>query len=250
MPDCYACRMADPGPLALVGGAELQPGNEEQDRLLVDAAAGGPGFVVATAASRHDPDAAVRHAVAWFGSLGLAVQELPMRTAAQCRDASVVERAHAGRFFYLVGGDPGFTARTLRGSPAWEAIEAAWRRGAALGGSSAGAMALGAFTLLRGRYPGDRQRRYAEAISLIPNLGVIPHYETFGHEWRPSAEADRPSDTFVLLGIEERSAAVWQRGSWTALGPGRVIVLAGGGEASFRSGQRLEGLPQPRGIGA
>ena len=109
-------------------------------------------------------------------------------------------------------------------------------------------MALGAFTLLRGRYPGDRERRYAEAIGLVPDLGVIPHYETFGHEWRASAEADRPSDSFVLLGIDERSAAVWRDGRWTAAGPGRVLVIRAEGEASYRSGEQLQGLPQPHGV--
>ena len=36
------------GPLALVGGDELHPGNEPQDRLLILAAGGEPAFVVTT----------------------------------------------------------------------------------------------------------------------------------------------------------------------------------------------------------
>jgi hypothetical protein len=59
--------MTTPGPLALVGGDELHPGNEEQDRVLVEAAGGGSAFVLATAAGRQRPDLAVRHAVEWFG---------------------------------------------------------------------------------------------------------------------------------------------------------------------------------------
>ena len=39
------------GPLALVGGDELNPGNEAQDALLAAAAGGGPAYVVATADS-------------------------------------------------------------------------------------------------------------------------------------------------------------------------------------------------------
>ncbi len=57
------------GPLALVGGDELHPGNEPQDQVLVEAARNGPAFILATAAARHDPRAAVRNAQAWFGGL-------------------------------------------------------------------------------------------------------------------------------------------------------------------------------------
>jgi len=42
-------RMATWGPLALVGGDELNPGNEPQDEVLVRAAGDGPAFVLATA---------------------------------------------------------------------------------------------------------------------------------------------------------------------------------------------------------
>ncbi|MGH2635105.1 MAG: hypothetical protein ACRDHU_03030, partial [Actinomycetota bacterium] len=59
------------GPLALVGGDELKPGNEPQDEVLVRAAEGGPAYVLATAAGRQRPELAVANAEAWFGSLGL-----------------------------------------------------------------------------------------------------------------------------------------------------------------------------------
>ena len=88
-----------PGPLALVGGAELQPGNEPQDEILVRAAAGGPAFVVATAAARQRPELAVENAVRWFGNLGLEVEELPARRRSDATSSANAERASAGRFF-------------------------------------------------------------------------------------------------------------------------------------------------------
>ncbi len=59
--------MTTPGPLALVGGAELMPGNEPIDEVLVRAAEGGPAFVLATAAARQGAPKAVANAVGWFG---------------------------------------------------------------------------------------------------------------------------------------------------------------------------------------
>jgi cyanophycinase len=237
--------MATPGPLALVGGDELHPGNEEQDRVLVEAAGDGLAYVVATAAGRQRPELAVRNAVDWFGSLGLAVEELPATKRSHATSREVAERARQGRFFYLVGGDPGLVPKTLAGSPVWEAIVAAWRDGAALAGSSAGAMAMGEWTLVRDRMPGDDRRRYLPALGLVPGVAVLPHFETFGHRWVASAQAAAPSDEVVLLGIDERSAAVWHDGAWRAYGPGGVTVITRAETRAFASGSVVEGVPSP-----
>jgi cyanophycinase len=236
--------MTTPGPLALVGGDELHPGNEEQDRLLVEAAGDGPAYVLATAAGRQRPELAVRHAVEWFGSLGLAVQELPATKRSNVTSAEVAEQARAGRFFYLVGGDPGLVPKVLAGSPVWDAIVSAWRDGAALAGSSAGAMAMGEWTLIRDRMPGDDRRQYRPALGLIPGVAVLPHFETFGHRWVESAQAAAPRDGVLLLGVDERSAALWQGGAWRAYGPGGVTVITDHARR-FASGESIDGIPDP-----
>jgi cyanophycinase len=234
-----------PGPLALVGGDELNPGNEDQDRVLVEAAGGGPAFVLATAAGRQHPEMAVGHATRWFAGLGLEVEELPATKRSHVTSAENAERARAGRFFYLVGGDPGLVPKTLAGTPVWEAIVEAWRDGAALAGSSAGAMALGEWTLVRERMPGDDRRRYLQALDLVPGLAVLPHFETFGHGWVDSALTAAPRDDVVLIGVDERSAALWRDGTWLAYGPGGVTVIARGGIQRFESGSEIAGLPDP-----
>jgi cyanophycinase len=235
-----------PGPLALVGGDELHPGNEEQDRILVGAAGAGPAFVVATAAARQRPDLAVRHAVDWFGRLGLDVVELPATKRSHATSAENAALAQTGRFFYLVGGDPGLVPKVLAGSPLWDAIVDAWRNGAALAGSSAGAMAFGEWTLVRERMPGDDARRYLPALGLVPGVAVLPHFETFGHRWVDSALSAVPRDDVTLLGVDERSAAVWHNGHWRAHGPGAVTVIAQPRASErFASGKPIRGLPAP-----
>jgi cyanophycinase-like exopeptidase len=231
------------GPLALVGGAELNPGNEPQDEILVAAAGDGPAYVLATAAGRQRPDLAVANATRWFGSLGLDVRELPAIRRSDVTSGENAERARAGRFFYLVGGDPGIVPKTLAGTPLWDAIVDAWRCGGALAGSSAGAMALGEWTLIRERMPGDDRRASRPALAIVPNVAVLPHFETFGHRWIDSARAALPDGT--LLGIDERSAALWQDGTWRALGPGGVTVIGTKGPQRTAPGQEIEGLPQP-----
>jgi cyanophycinase len=238
-------RMSTRGPLALVGGDELNPGNEPQDEVLARAAGDGPAFVLATAAGRQRPDVAVANAVRWFESLGLAVQELPATRRSDTKASANVARAREGRFFYIVGGDPGLVPKTLAGTPLWGAIVEAWRSGAALAGSSAGAMALGEWTLVRERMPGDDRRRYLPALGLVPGVAVLPHFETFGHRWVESAERAAPRSDVVLLGVGERTAALHVDGSWRALGDGSVTVIAGGQRRRFAPGEPLEGVPAP-----
>jgi len=232
------------GPLALVGGDELNPGNEPIDDVLVQAAAGGDAFVLATAATRQGAAQAIRNAQRWFKSLGLEVEELPATTAAHVRDPEGVARARAGRFFYLVGGDPGLVPKVLRGSPLWSAVVDAWRDGAALGGSSAGAMALGEWTLIRERMPGDSTRRYEDALNLVPGIAVLPHFDTFGKGWVDSALDRAPAGT-TLVGLDERTGAVWKQGAWRALGAGGVTVLTRTDRWTYPAGAEVEGMPPP-----
>jgi cyanophycinase len=230
------------GPLALVGGDELNPGNEPQDRLLIEAAGDGPAFVLVTAAARHRPELAVAHAVRWFGDLGLRCEELPAIRRRDLTSGALAARARAGRFFYLVGGDPGIVPSTLAGTPLWDAVVDAWRDGAALAGSSAGAMALAEWVLIRDRRPGDERRRPVAGLALVPGVAVLPHFETFGHRWIASARDALPEVT--LLGIDERSAAVWRDGRWRAYGPGTVTVIRGDERTSVGDGD-IDGLPPP-----
>jgi cyanophycinase len=231
------------GPLILVGGAEFMPGNEPHDRVFADAVGDGAAYVIATAAVRQDPDRAVATARRWFDGLGLEVTELRLRGRREASDAQAVEAARAGRGFYLCGGDPGLVVRLLRETPAWDAIVDAWRSGAALAGSSAGAMALGEWSLIRAGISHAR-RRFAPALGIVPALAVVPHFEEFGEGWLASLP-DGP-DGAVLLGLDTRTAAVWTPAGWRAEGAGRVVVGRGADRSDHLPPKRVRGLPRPR----
>jgi len=232
-----------PGLLALVGGDEFKPGNEEQDRLMVAAAGAGPAYVVPTAAARQGPDSAVAHATEWFASLGLTLRELPVLRRSDAMKVLLADEAARGGFFYLAGGDPGHVAQVLHGSAVWRAMFGAWRAGAVLAGSSAGAMALCSHTLVRATWPNRFRRRPMEALGAVANTAVLPHYDTFGHKWVESAREAAPGLT--LLGIDERSAATWTDAGWRAAGPGAVTVIKGSEKTIFKSGAKIAGLAIP-----
>jgi len=232
-----------PGVIALVGGDEFNPGNEEQDRVLAKAARTGPAYVVPTAAARQGPERAVAHAHEWFQQFDLVLDELPVLKRADANSKELAARARAGGFFYLVGGDPGLVAQVLHSSRVWNAMTEAWQDGAALAGSSAGAMALCSHTLIRASWPNRFNRRPTEALGLVAKTAVLPHYDTFGHRWVESAQQELPGTT--RLGIDERSAAVWQDGTWRAMGPGAITVIKGKSTRRFESGQDVIGLRSP-----
>ena len=234
------------GVLALVGGDEFKRGNDEQDRLLVAAAGKGPAYVIPTAAARQQPQEAVSHATQWFKELGLDLEELRVLTRTDANSKVVAEQARGGGFFYLAGGDPGLVVQVLRSSRVWTSIFQAWLDGAVLAGSSAGAMALGSHTLIRASWPNRFNRRPTEALGVVPGTAVLPHYETFGHRWIESATRELPGTT--LLGIDERSAALWIDGAWRAAGPGKVTVIEGPTATAFESGSTLTGLRAPASI--
>jgi cyanophycinase len=211
----------------------------------VAAASGGPAFVLATAAGRQRPDLAVRNARSWFKELGLEVEELPAIRRSDVTSPKNAERASTGRLFYLVGGDPGLVPKTLADTPLWNAIVEAWREGAALAGSSAGAMALGEWTLIRDRRPGDALRRYRPALSIVQSIAVVPHFDRFGERWVDGALAGAPRDDVVLVAVDERSAALWRDGVWQAFGPGGVTIVRRSDRRRFASGERIDGIPQP-----
>jgi cyanophycinase len=235
--------MGVPGLLALVGGDEFNPGNEEQDRMLAAAASRGAAYVIPTAAARQKPEQSVTHAIRWFRQFGLELQELPVLKRADATSAALAERARGGGFFYLVGGDPGLVAKVLRGSAVWRAMFDAWREGAALAGSSAGAMALCSQTLVRASWPNRFNRRPMDALELVPQTAVLPHFDTFGQRWIESARAAAPG--LSLLGIDERSAAVWEGSRWVAAGPGAVTIVKRTKMTRFTSGQEVSGLRRP-----
>ena len=211
--------------------------------MLAAAATRGPAYVIPTAAARQGPQEAVAHAAGWFRSLGLELRELPVLRPADANSKELAALAREGGLFYLVGGDPGLVAQVLRDSRVWRAMFEAWLDGAALAGSSAGAMALCAHSLIRATWPNRYNRRPTDALGLVPGVAVLPHFDTFGYRWIESAQHELPGVT--LLGVDERSAAVWKDGGWYAAGPGAVTVIGGGKTSTFRAGTKISGLPNP-----
>lgn len=221
-----------PGPLALLGSGEFLPVMEALDRELLD---GRPHRVVhlPTAAGREGPDRIgywANLARDHYGRLDVYVETLEVidRPGAMRVDLAA-EISQAGMIF-LSGGDPHHVVETLVDTPVWAAIVAAWTDGAALVGCSAGAMAIG------GVIPAFR-RSAAEALGLLPEISVIPHYDHFGRFMKPAVRM-RDRDV-TLVGIDENTAIHGGPERWTVYGMGSAHVTRAGELVSYAPGDQL-----------
>jgi len=207
------------GWLVLAGGAEFQPGCEDADRMLVDAA-GGAGARVAilptAAAAEGSPRMAAVNGVRHFSRLGANAFGVMMVDKATTNDPALAAKLESAQLIYMAGGDPGYLLRCLQGSLAWQTILEAWQSGAVLAGASAGAMVL--CEALWNPYA----RRIETALGLVKRAAVIPHHRA-GSEWVKTLQGALGQD-FTLLGIAEQTNLMWDGSTWRVAGPGDVTI--------------------------
>ena len=220
-----------PGVLALVGGGEWQTGTDYDTELLASSGAD-EVLVLPTAAAYQHPDRVVANAETWFSSLGSKARGLMVLRHSDANKETNATAVREARFIYLSGGSPLHLLSVLKGSLVFEALAQAWRHGAVVAGSSAGAMVLvdpmvdprgGAFTV---------------GLGLVEQLAVVPHHDsgTSHHFWRTLelAPAGLP-----IAGIPERTALIRNPdGSWRSAGEGHVTVYLDGVEAGLEALRR------------
>ena len=214
------------GPLALVGGGEWQAGCSF-DRDLLESSGAGEVLVLPTGAAYEHPERVVEQAQAWFSSLGASSRGLMVLTRRDAMDEANAAVVRGSRFVYLTGGSAMHLRSALKESLVWDAMVHAWNDGAALVGSSAGAMVLcdpmvdprgGAFTL---------------GLGLVEQMAVIPHFDTWspekGHRTFQLAPAGLP-----VAALHEQTALVRApAGGWSVAGAGTVEVYVDGKQAGL-----------------
>ncbi len=219
-----------PDRIALIGGDEFRPGCEELDlALLASADAERPRLLVLpTAAARENPAMAAANGVRYFSELGADAAPLMVLDRADAQDEAMAAEVRAADAIYLTGGNPEHLLDTLRGSPVLRGMTDALERRAVLGGSSAGAMVLGAWMRFRG---------WREALGIADGIATLPHHERANPDTVAPELADAPPGLEAVLGIDARTGCVSKGDGWTVLGAGQVIVYRGGAWRRYSSGE-------------
>ena len=207
-----------PGPLALVGGAEWTEGCTFDETLWHDSG-DAEVLVLPTAAAYEHPERAVETARAWFARFGASVKGLMILSRRDALDEAAAAQLRAARFIYLSGGSPMHLRSVLKDSPAWDAIVDAWRGGAVLAGSSAGAMVLGDSMV------DPRGGALTLGLGLLERIAVMPHYDTWSEE-KAHRTVQLATGHLRIAAIDERTALIRDPdGTWRAVGAGNVTIF-------------------------
>ncbi|UCD82895.1 MAG: Type 1 glutamine amidotransferase-like domain-containing protein [Desulfobacterales bacterium] len=225
------------GFIVLEGGAEFGGQMADPDRLAIKLAGGSDALIIilpTAAAPDNNHRRAGRNGVNWFKSLGATnVSSLPLIDNTSADDPAIVETLTQARLIYLLGGFPRHLAQTLMQSRSWQAILSAYRTGAVIAGSSAGAM------VLCKHYYDPASSCVREGLKLIDRICILPHHNTIGKAWVPRLKKLLPN--IGLLGIDEETAVISgvSEGFWQVYGKGKATMYHDDLIEEFGPGQAL-----------
>lgn len=222
------------GYLLLEGGAEFGGRMRDPDLKAIELAGGfdAPIRIIPTAAAPdNNHQRAGNNGIRWFQSLGAKdVGSLPLIDKPSASNANVIKSLRDAKLIYLLGGFTHYLGQTLKDSPAWDGAMEAYRNGAVIAGSSAGAMVMCEF------YFDPSAGRVHEGLNLVSNSLVLPHHNTFGKSWAPKLLQKIPDVT--LIGIDERTGMLnnGENNTWNIYGAGKVTLYRNGASKAFSVG--------------
>jgi len=232
------------GVIALVGSGEFTLAMVEVDRgLLAATGRDRPRVAIVPTASWPDGETVFMRWAAQgevhFAALGAEPVPVFIRDRASADDPVAVAGISDADLVYLSGGKPGHLLAMLRDSAAGAALRAAHSRGTVIVGCSAGAMVLGGHQFQVGGRPFLRLPvGWQDALGLVPDLVVVPHYDAVPEMLVAPLVLAAPEGALVV-GIDEETAVVGRDGTWQVQGRGRVTVWRGRRRERHRAGSAV-----------
>lgn len=219
------------GRLLIIGGNEDKTGQCKILREFVDMAGGQESQLAVITTAAEEPWAAGEEYGRLFRELGagaVTIIDIGDREAANQADHEGNLEKATGIFF--TGGDQLRLTSILGGSRADAAIRRAFRQGAVIAGTSAGASVMSSTMIIEGRSPDSPKK---SALSMAHGLGLLPetvidqHFAQRGRINRLLlAIAQNPH--VLGVGVDEDTAlAVERDGSCRVLGSKTVAIIDG-----------------------
>ena len=227
--------MTDPGEqcgaLFVVGGAEDRSGARLILRHFAKAAGGTDARILVIATASTMPEEVMDVYRDAFGDLGIDHLDLAApATRAEMDEAPLLAWLDEATGVYFTGGDQLRLVSILGGTEFADRLRQRYATGLALGGTSAGASAMSAVMIGRGR--GKRTPRLS-SVRLAPGLGVLPTVIVDQH-FRERLRLGRLVTAVIQnpgllgFGIDEDTAFTVDRdGDVSVLGKGTLTIVDG-----------------------
>ncbi len=245
------------GPLLVIGGAEDKTGTRQVLSRFAKLAGGAAAriAVVATASSLGDEIVdAYREAFAGVGVTDI-VAPRP-RTRAEASDPAHVADIESATGVFMTGGNQSTLSGVVTGTPFGSAIKAAHRRGAVVGGTSAGASVQSEHMVAFGRpgaTPKLRMAQMSAGLGLLPHLVIDQHFDQRNRYGRLLTLVSH-APHLLGMGVDEDTAAIVTGTTMEVVGRGAVTLFDGrwmtsnvdtarGSSALLASGVVLHSLP-------
>ncbi len=232
--------MTDPraGWKLLIGGSAPEGLDPRLVRRFVELAGGRSHarLAVVPSASEEVPETVATYREA-FGHEGVRhLDVLDVRSRGEADAPETLKRLEKATGVMFTGGDQLRLLEIFSGARFMAALRRRIREGMVVGGSSAGAMAMGDPAIVRGEpteFYEDGAIRHAPGLGLVPRVCVDTHFVVRGRLPRLVAVVALYPD-IVGLGIEENSGVeVSPEGVATVLGDGVVCVVEGAGRGAL-----------------
>ncbi|HEY9898700.1 MAG TPA: cyanophycinase [Pantanalinema sp.] len=214
------------GPFVLIGGGADQ--DTIARRILHLAGADKARLVIVPSASG-TPEASGKAYQAYFKQLG--ARDVQVVIPVDEPTASQAAAFHQATGFFFSGGDQSRILARL-GKPAWlGALQGAWRRGAVVAGTSAGAMVWGDHAIL-GDGPEAASATVGAGFGLLPDIVVDTHFSERGRFGR-LVDATVLHAPALGIGIDPGTALILTSdGKAEVIGKGTVTLARPMGRAT------------------
>ncbi len=236
------------GALFLIGGGTRT--DELLDRLIAEAGlAPGRGYVVILPMASAEPDSAITWSGADFVRRGLTVVGYNLR-AGEALAASRLDSLRRAPLIYLAGGDQARFMHAVGGTPVAGAVADAYRSGAVVAGTSAGAAVMSARMLTgRQRLHADYAPTYgsleADNLDLAPGLGLLDAHVLVDQHFVVRSRYNRLLTAVIEhpemlgVGIDESTAVLVRGRRAEVVGAAQAVVVRNPDRSAARHRGRL-----------
>ena len=204
------------GPLLLAGSGEFTDMMTDVDRYWLRNIKNPAVAIIPTAAGQeHDWWKWATNGIAHYKKLGIPAVGVAIRTKDDAKNPSITADLTKANVYYFSGGDPTYVLSVMKNSPAWKTILSRFSQGAALAGSSAGAMMLGSYIPrdIRSALEQGAQTTWVKALGMVPYI-IWPHFDwglrSFGSKIEQLMEKGARKSRW--LGIDENTGVIWENG--------------------------------------